>query len=362
MIYSLFIFLINVNYDSSFIKLLMAPLMSLSAALVICKTIGNRLTHGLLIDYIISVAIIQAIISFAMFLDPELYSSIMSLIQFDDIQRANVLGLVEYRLIGVGNSIWLAGANYGVDLLLLISLPYIGGSYIYRKKILYYTSIFIIILAGILSARTFFAIFIVLGIYLFVVRLSNIKFVGMIVKSMLFLAVAIIILYNIASQYIDMERFEEITSWAFEAIFSYKDTGMASTRSSDRIIEMYKSVPNDIIGWIIGEGHFENLDGSYYKNTDIGYLRLILCFGLIGLLFYLLIVYIFYKETSRLYSKAGRELIICLYIFELILLTKGIISLSLYISLFYVTGVLCNNKNYGYKRTKKISVNNCTVL
>lgn len=363
MIYSFCVFFVNMNLDSSFAKFLMTPIMSLSAALILCKAIGNRLTLGLLVDYILCVALIQAIISFALFLNPILYDSVMSLIQFDDVYKERVLGLVEYRLIGIGNSIWLAGANYGVDLLLLMSLPNIDGSFFYRNKFLYYVSFFFIILAGILSARTFFSIFLIIGIYLYMVKSSNLKFAGMMVKFLLFLVIVFITLYNIASQYIDMDRFEEITSWAFEAFFSYNDTGVVSTGSSDRIIEMYKSVPDNITGWIIGEGHFENPDGSYYKHTDIGYLRLILCFGIIGLLFYLLAIYKFYKETSKLFCKGGRELVICLYIFELILLSKGIISLSLYISLFYVTGVLCNRKKYGYKRTtNEVSVHNCTVL
>ncbi len=343
-IYSLFIFFLNGHFDSAFIKFLFSPLMSLGSALLICITIGKRLSTGVLVDYIIYAALIQAIISFSLFTSPSLYESVMSLIQFDDIQRANVYGLVAYRLIGVGNSIWFAAANYGVDLLLLSSLPYCHGSLLYKNKPLYIASIIIFILAGILSARTFFLVFVVLFMYMYMIRVSNIQFIRSLGKIVFIGLFSLLAVLYLASIFIDVDRLEIITSWAFEMFKSLEDGGSMETKSSNRIIEMYHAVPDNLSGWFFGEAYFENEDGSYYKTTDIGYIRLILCFGIVGLLLYISTLFYFYKRAGKLYDKTFRHLLKCIFFFELILLSKGVISLSIYVSLFYVSGVLVKLK------------------
>jgi len=365
-LFALFIQVILANFDSAIIKHLLKPIFSLAAALLICSVIGKRLTLALLIDYILTAALLQAVISFILFLNPDIYDYTMSFIEFDDIQRSNVLGLVRYRLVGVGNSIWFGAANYGIDLLLLASLPYVKGSYFFKNKFLYYLTIVIVIIAGVLSARTFFTVFIVVGLYLFLVRKSsNTKLIGRVFRIVAISAISLPILLKVASSFIDFDRLETVSSWAFEMFKSFDESHVATTHSSERMAEMYHHVPDDLGGWLLGEGQYENADGSYYKDTDIGYIRLILYFGIIGLFYYLFSIYKFYKYTSRLYYKEIRYLILCILFFELILLGKGIISLSIYVSLFYVTGIFINKNNkvnYERKAPKQQGVSNSPML
>lgn len=56
--------------------------------------------------------------------------------------------------------------------------------------------------------------------------------------------------------------------------------------------------PDNMKTWIVGDGYFENpfykdpyyiglVTGGYYMNTDVGYLRFIFYFGLIGLILFI---------------------------------------------------------------------------
>lgn len=95
-------------------------------------------------------------------------------------------------------------------------------------------------------------------------------------------------LYNNSSQFHQLSRF------AFEGFFSLVETGEWEIDSNEKLKAMMV-FPDNAKTWIIGDGYFANpydtdpfyvgaYSGGYYKGTDIGYLRFIFYFGLIGLL------------------------------------------------------------------------------
>ena len=97
----------------------------------------------------------------------------------------------------------------------------------------------------------------------------------------------VIYLYSTNQQFHDNIRF------AFEGFFSLAETGKWETNSNS-ILKTMVVFPDNFKTWIIGDGYFENPYWSdpyyvgpnfrgYYMQTDIGYLRFLFYFGLVGL-------------------------------------------------------------------------------
>ena len=86
--------------------------------------------------------------------------------------------------------------------------------------------------------------------------------------------------------------------FGFEGFFNWWEKGEWQTSSND-ILKNMVVFPDNLKTWIVGDGYFENplvtdlyyvgeTTYGYYKNTDIGYLRFIFYFGLIGLIMFII--------------------------------------------------------------------------
>lgn len=93
--------------------------------------------------------------------------------------------------------------------------------------------------------------------------------------------------------YDNSQQFYKLSRFAFEGFFNLFETGEWEIDSNERLKTMIV-FPDNIKTWIIGDGYFSNpydtdytyvgyQPGGYYMGTDIGYLRFIFYFGLIGL-------------------------------------------------------------------------------
>ena len=89
------------------------------------------------------------------------------------------------------------------------------------------------------------------------------------------------------------QQFHDLSRFAFEGFFSLAETGEWEIDSNEKLKTMIV-FPDNAKTWIIGDGYFDNpyytdptyvgyQSGGYYMGTDIGYLRFIFYFGLIGL-------------------------------------------------------------------------------
>jgi hypothetical protein len=107
---------------------------------------------------------------------------------------------------------------------------------------------------------------------------------------LLVLAVALPIIIHL---YDNNPVVREDIRFAFEGFFSLAEKGEWDVHSNNRLMEMYV-FPDNAKTWIIGDGYFDgpsNTDPYYvgptmtgfYMWTDVGYLRFIFYFGLIGL-------------------------------------------------------------------------------
>lgn len=122
------------------------------------------------------------------------------------------------------------------------------------------------------------------------------------VKVPLLLMLEFGILFAIcASRYRNDDAFHEHMRFAFEGFFALFEDGSWHTASNDKLLSMYV-LPDNMETWLIGDGYFSNpaydmnylgdITEGYYMGTDVGYLRFIFFFGLIGLLlFSIFIIY-----------------------------------------------------------------------
>lgn len=126
--------------------------------------------------------------------------------------------------------------------------------------------------------------------------------------------------------------------YAFQ-LFDNIAGGNIETSSSNRTIEMWKTLPTNMSTWIVGDAQYEDaINGGYYKHIDVGFLRIIFYGGIIGLIFYL--GYIFYLcrriylLNSRLYDV--KKVLTIFYLMVLLWMWKGHsdTNIMLYLLLF----------------------------
>lgn len=82
---------------------------------------------------------------------------------------------------------------------------------------------------------------------------------------------------------------EFVFPYAFELFINFFETGSAATRSTDNLSTMYFPIDWDTFFW--GDGYYSNPYGTgFYRETDAGYMRQILFYGVFGSL----LLYFFY--------------------------------------------------------------------
>ena len=98
--------------------------------------------------------------------------------------------------------------------------------------------------------------------------------------------------------YFANDTFYKNIRFGFEGFFSLWETGEWQTSSNDILLEHMVVFPDNWVTWLIGDGYAANpmdktlsffdpyytgpIYHGYYKGTDIGYLRYIFYFGLVG--------------------------------------------------------------------------------
>lgn len=80
----------------------------------------------------------------------------------------------------------------------------------------------------------------------------------------------------------------EMLKWAFEMLLNFMNGEGLVTDSSDILFNRMYFIPDSWLTVFFGDFHFLNSDGSYYGDTDAGFMRLMLYFGVIGCFFYYL--------------------------------------------------------------------------
>lgn len=256
------------------------------------KWVHGRITWVHVINYLTAVCVFQCFLALAMDQNKPLKLFINSIVlQGDLIFKGNV-----HRLYGIGAELDVAGSRFAAVLIMILFL--LANSDLKKRGyeyLLYVLSFVFITIAGNMIARTTLLGIIIGFAYLGIVSVrqtTNIEhnylrlwkwFVGVLVVAIPLAVYS----YNTNPQIRKNMRF------GFEGFFKYFEKGTFSYDSNETLKNMYVW-PDNAKTWIVGDGYFDNphdndphytgeITGGFYKNTDVGYLRFIYYFGLVGL-------------------------------------------------------------------------------
>lgn len=203
---------------------------------------------------------------------------------------------MEGRLYGVDASLDIAGTRFSA-VLIMITHCCLSESNKWNHLLWYVLAYMIITIVGNMISRTTIVGVILSTIYCVCYgvkgKASNIKPFFITVVCVLLATIPIII-----TLYKTDQRFYELLRFGFEGFFSLFETGHWETHSNNILLEMIK-FPDNLKTWMIGDGYFDNpyhtdpyyigeRTGGFYMATDIGYLRFIFYFGILGLIAFIL--------------------------------------------------------------------------
>lgn len=260
------------------------------------KFVHGYISVRLCCNYLIFVSVLQCFIAYIMSVYPVLDSFVDSFLGGEAY-----MGRAEGRMYGIGCALDVAGLRFS-SILVVIIVILVNDYNCIKKYIPFYIMAFMIItIIGNMMARSTIigvalsiSFLIVMGIYNFFSGDSK----SMIWKWMvgiLFVFLPITIyLYKTNLFFYDNLRF------GFEGFFSLWEHGKWDVNSNNILINHMIRFPETLETWIIGDGYAVNpkddpnyigrIWHGFYMGTDIGYLRFIFYFGLIGTLAFVLFI------------------------------------------------------------------------
>lgn len=269
-------------------------IMNILAAIVY-RIVGDDWQR--LLRIIISVFIVQAFFILTMLLLPSFQGVMLSILKSD------AKGLGEegfWRLRQVGVTGW-AAYDMAITMLCPIFMMsgLVGGLSSWRSKFKFTLMFSIILAAALVSGRSTFvglAILICMSIIMFGRQFNRVGYFYLKSLSLLALAVGIFASWLAANSSAAEVKF--FINWAFEIILNFA-SGSAETESTNELSKMYFMPADRTL--FLGDGRYIASDGGFYGATDVGFLRLILYFGIFGAIcFYSFFMLFFYFMVKKL--------------------------------------------------------------
>ena len=228
---------------------------------------------------------------------------------------------VERRLYGIGCALDVAGTRFSAVLIMISSLLAIRGRKMQRTRLLVCVLCFLVIsvLGNMIARTTIIGVFISL-LLIFIKSLSS-EIGGQRQRVIRWVTLTVLLLLPVVIYYYDSNpQMRENLRFAFEGFFSLAEKGEWDVHSNNRLMDMIV-FPETLKTWVIGDGYFEgptNIDPYYvgpsmtgfYMWTDIGYLRFIFYFGVIGLVTFML----FFLKSTQLCVANFRNYSTCFWL------------------------------------------------
>lgn len=279
------------------------------AVCYIIKAVHKTLTIENVTMYITGVCILQCVMALVI-------NSNVSVKNFIDtyvIQGQSILDAMD-RLYGIGASLDTAGVRFSACLIMLTFIIAKNKGLMGRwQNLLSIVAFAALVVIGNMVARTTSVGLLLSAMYVLITFRPNHLSKGMLNLITSIVVVLLLIVPLCVYLYNNNPQFHQLSRFAFEGFFSLTEKGEWRVGSN----EMLKSMvifPENIKTWLIGDGYF--LDpyetdptyvgqymGGYYMGTDIGYLRFIFYFGIIGLISFSIFFILVAKECAYLLPK-----------------------------------------------------------
>lgn len=283
------------------------------AVLALIRTIHGNVSIQLVFHYMAWVCAVQAVLGIAIDNIPELKAIVDEyfLQDYEYLRKTK-------RLYGIGAAFDTAGIRFSCGLL---GLGYLLAHHPSRYWMYWYLILFlIIVIGGNFMSRTTSIGMVLSMLYMFNTKFSFNSVISVSAIRIWFVSLGLLIAVSLFLYYgyYHIPFMRHHLQYGFEAFFNFFSTGDFSSSSTDRLSQMVVW-PDNLKTWLIGDGWYDNPDnpGSYYKYTDIGYIRFIFYCGTIGLsTFVLFFVYC----TLNLIHKWNEDKTLFIYILLLALL------------------------------------------
>jgi hypothetical protein len=285
--------LIHLTYQFTFLKTYINLLIQIIIGLFIVSLYSNENLEELLIKDLVLCFILQTVIQWISFINPNV-RELLNVFKSSDAIRIGQKYNNMRALALSGSQFFGLSATYG-----LIYMIYVDKmSYFSKKGIITYLLIFLLLISGTFFAgRTgYIGLFLAILIYCFskLLKKKSKSESRMYKKGSYFFQIPlVIILLFITLRYffanINYTNLTYLMMYTFEMFINLKNKGSFYTTSTEGLLNnMY--FPVSIKTFLIGDGKYiDLLTNRYYMNTDAGYMRNILLFGVIG--FILLFVF-----------------------------------------------------------------------
>lgn len=335
----------NNTNDIEFVRYSISMIVNMFASyffIKILKKLDYKLNFKTISTLLINIILIQVLIALIMFIYPDLTVFLFSIEKMSEETFDRNIYLSGIRFMGIGAAkTFTSGIINGFGLILIAILLRLYKTS--SKEIILLSIKFLVIFSlGMMMARTTL-IGAILALVIILLPENFNYSISLIKKRTLFFitltCVTITALFFIIIFYSD---FLLVFKYGFEMFINYFKTSTFETASTNELKEMF-IFPNEIKSWIIGDAYWYNplKDNFYYMDTDVGYLRLIFYFGLIGLFFYFSLQFFLVKVYKHFDIKFKYYIFIIIYL--LILNLKGFADLFWLNIIFFMAYIL--NKN-----------------
>ena len=300
----------NTTTDLSYASYVVSFFVWMGGAYFVVSSI--RFLHGkvtplMVINYLAAICVVQCVIALLISRNPLVKDFVDSFLGGDGF-----MGKLENRMYGIGCALDVAGLKFSC---VLVAISFVVMNGLCQPKLqttIYWIAYLVIAVVGNMIGRTTSVGVVVSLIYILVhcIFYGYREFLKSRVLPLLLLMVALlpllIYLYN------NSPKTREDLRFGFEGFFSLAETGRWETNSNNRLSDMFV-LPDNPKTWIIGDGYFDNpysdpnFNGDnpteFYKGTDVGYLRFIYYFGVIGLISFVVFFLVAFWECALRHRK-----------------------------------------------------------
>ena len=300
----------NATTDLSYASYIVSFFVWMGGAYFVVSSI--RFLHGkvtplMVINYLAAICVVQCVIALLISRNPLVKDFVDSFLGGDGF-----MGKLENRMYGIGCALDVAGLKFSC---VLVAISFVVMNGLCQPKLqttIYWIAYLVIAVVGNMIGRTTSVGVVVSLIYILVhcIFYGYREFLKSHVLPLLLLMVALlpllIYLYN------NSPKTREDLRFGFEGFFSLAETGRWETNSNNRLSDMFV-LPDNPKTWIIGDGYFDNpysdpnFNGDnpteFYKGTDVGYLRFIYYFGVIGLISFVVFFLVAFWECALRHRK-----------------------------------------------------------
>lgn len=296
---SLLTMTINNTPDASFLTYFVSMWVWMGGAYTVVRWLDTAYGYvnvRLVCNQLIAVCVIQCLIAWVKDVYPPLQAWVDSFVGGE----AFMGNTKEARLSGIGAALDVAGLRFSA---VSVMIGYIlsKAEELSHKQVVTYLASFLIIavIGNMMSRTTTVGVGLALVYWIYSTNLFSLKQNIKNQKLWLWLGGILCVVIPIFMYlYFTNDTFYKNIRFGFEGFFSLWETGKWQTSSNDILLNYMIVFPDNWVTWLIGDGYAANpadktlsffdpyytgpVYHGYYMGTDIGYLRYIFYFGLIG--------------------------------------------------------------------------------